>query len=219
MARSIDDYARVVAHVRWFGDQAGVLAALDVSDDAWARAAHWTEDIAGEALRGGSALRDRFVAAFSAAEAELRASAPESASGDVDRTLEAGDLVFRPALPFDPKATPSLASAAVPAPLRRAAKDPLDATQAMQPLSAAAKPLPFVTPRPLSVEQYASLCANLEAFPDKELLILERYGIDSAEELRAVHQAFAADFERDVSLAEAFDKRRADVRSRLGGGR
>jgi hypothetical protein len=57
---------------------------------------------------------------------------------------------------------------------------------------------------PLTVEQYASLCVDLEAYPHHRTAVLQRYGLTS--ELKAAVDAdYQQRIRRQSSVAAAFD--------------
>jgi hypothetical protein len=70
--------------------------------------------------------------------------------------------------------------------------------------------------RELSIEQYASLCATLDAFPEKAAIIPQRYGIHRPHDLERVHETWQARFATDPALRATWQRHLREIRARLG---
>jgi hypothetical protein len=123
--------------------------------------------------------------------------------------------VARNPLPFDPNAESRL-PAPTPPHAPDADRDPLDATLSVQIVLPAAD-LPFLSTRfpAMSLEHYASLCANLNVFPEKLPIILARYGLANDTELARLHQAWRTTLDGDQNVRDLWQRRFADIRARL----
>lgn len=232
---AIEDFATVLAHIRTYGGGREVWEALDVGEADWGEAQVWTRRMAAAAFSGDSGLVDRFDTAFRDAMSRLRRAAedataplepttplapqpsadergPSALEASNEARLRAWSEVEAPG-PFG--SAPGGGSAN-----REAAstddegRDPLGTTVSVEILRPE-EALPFVAVPAMSVDQYASLSASLDAFPGKQSLICARYGIRSAAELELVHSAFRVYFARSSAAAAAFEARFVEVRARL----
>ncbi len=276
VVESVDDYAYVLAHVRHFGDESSVLAALGVEAGDWADAQQWGARMAVASLRGDQKEVAAFTCAFRAElerlrvardpaepadatpieesaparvrgapadlsargasdaaaaqplfsmEGEASGSAPLRApepAGATRAPMETRELAFmgpRQILPFDPNARPTLPDRTDPEPQPPSSgvEDPLERTLSIEVLRPPDLVLPFVPTPTMSVEQYASMRASLEVFPDKRAVILARYGIGDEAHLKTVGEAFSTVFTDDPATYEAFLRRFEEVRARLEG--
>ena len=167
-------------------------------------------------------------ASNAAAEQPLAPALPEGVSEPKSTELavatgprETRELAFvaaREVLPFNAGARSTLLERTETprsAPTK-ANDDPLDRTLSVEVLRPPELVLPFAPVPTISVEQYASMRASLEVFPDKRAVILARYGIGDEAHFKSVCDAFTAEFTNDPPTHEAFLRRFEDVRARLG---
>jgi hypothetical protein len=194
-----------------------------------------------DAVKGDSAIRASMLVKLSneaanraAPELTAPSTRPEGAVASMSAPPPTQSAETEPepwqtraaAMPFEPNDSPSAHSAVeAPASVYALGNGPvnLDTT-----LEAPAVPLAATLPfgrstadagqgaRELSIEQYASLCATLDAFPDKAAIIPQRYGIDRPHDLERVHEMWRARFTSDPAARAVWERNFREIRARLG---
>ncbi|HVY44556.1 MAG TPA: hypothetical protein VHB21_01705, partial [Minicystis sp.] len=135
-------------------------------------------------------------------------------------TLETPLPKITPPLPFAPAAASHAPSEKKPGggPPPKRAPSSLGTTMPQQTI-VPSPALPFRAPAPheLTLDQYASLCATLEAFPDKTAIILQRYGMTDPRDIDRLHETWQARFVNDTASLDAWTRHVAEIRARLRG--
>ncbi|HVY48861.1 MAG TPA: hypothetical protein VHB21_23390 [Minicystis sp.] len=220
---SVEDFGIAFAYVARLDSPAAATELLSIPSDAWQRAQRWVSVIAAAAGEGRLELGSAFAAGFSTATAEMLEV--EDLSGEsLERTAQPEPgAAAKPTLPFVPGAhvTPLTAASVPPsaaAPyLRPASDDALDRTMDVERARLAAEPLPF-GPRPdVSVDEYATISAILEAFPDKRAIVVQRYGFHSDATFQRAEASIQAQLAGDPALRARFDAGLAAARRRVRG--
>jgi hypothetical protein len=99
-------------------------------------------------------------------------------------------------------------------------EDAVPATQgvsAMIPSPALPFRAPIASPPELSLEQYASICASLAAYPEKASLIVQRYGMTDSRDLEQLHKTWHARFAQDAQALAHWQRLVSEIRARLPG--
>jgi hypothetical protein len=196
-------YAQICADVRAYPEQVErIRGHYGLDEAAWA-ALHglWRERFQRDpALHARwEALIQQRMQAAKRAPAEppgsRRARAPrpaQASSGSLDLDT-APDLVAPrgPVLPFQPATSPVGQVDRPVAPPRAPEQPAADAAPGSEPHAGA-----------LKLGQYASLCAELSAFPDASEAIFRRYGLDTKEKRAAVDAAWKERLGRDPAAYE-----------------
>src|SRR5262249_45974384 len=86
---------------------------------------------------------------------------------------------------------------------------------AARPPSVMPPSVPPASPRELTIEQYASLSAELSLSPEQAPAILAKYGIPSVEERRALDRAWGVRFAADSELQNRWQALQAHYRQWL----
>ncbi len=174
---TVERYAEVLAHTVYFGmaRRSEVLERLGVEEPAWAAAdAKWTQALVDEALQDEHPVTVAFAASFAPVHGRLKAEKP--VIGSIGAPLAVAPAPA-PARPEDPPSQP-VPVEATPTYLR------VDARKV--PETSAAVALPAAgPPPPLTLQRYASLCAEVAVFPDRAEAIFHAYGFGEVHDRRA----------------------------------